>query len=100
MGMSVMSLRARGGRLLLECKNYPAIKKYRHIQKHSAIKTFPADLDQEREGAEAIAHDIAAQHERHLGFCYEELDRIVKSFRYWPPGRQKPINSILPFPVN
>ncbi|KAI1275135.1 hypothetical protein F5Y07DRAFT_371303 [Xylaria sp. FL0933] len=70
---SVLSLRTRSGRLLLDYKD------------PENAQSQPG-LQQLRENAETVARDIAARHEKHLGFCYEELNEIAKSFRYWPPG--------------
>ncbi|KAI1347687.1 hypothetical protein F5Y01DRAFT_294546 [Xylaria sp. FL0043] len=69
---SVLSLRTRSGRLLLDYKD------------PENAQSQPG-LQQLRENAETVARDIAARHEKHLGFCYEELNEIAKSFRYWPP---------------
>ncbi|KAI1130828.1 hypothetical protein F5Y10DRAFT_103434 [Nemania abortiva] len=70
---AVFSLRARGGRLLLDFK--------------STEKTDSrASLDKFRRNAEKVAYAIAARHQGHRGFSYEEVDEIAKSFRYWPPG--------------
>ncbi|KAI0530205.1 hypothetical protein GGR58DRAFT_524895 [Xylaria digitata] len=69
----VLSLRACGGRLLLD---YKSLKN----------TDFQPGLDQFRRDAETVARDITARHKKHKSFCYEELDAIAKSFRYWPPG--------------
>ncbi|KAI0798907.1 hypothetical protein GGR55DRAFT_528976 [Xylaria sp. FL0064] len=70
---SVLSLRTRRGRLLLDYKDLENTKSQPGLQRL-------------RGNAETVAHDIAARHKKHLGFCYEELNEIAKSFRYWPPG--------------
>ncbi|KAI0551567.1 hypothetical protein F4679DRAFT_538399 [Xylaria curta] len=51
---------------------------------------FQLGLNQLRRDAETVARDIAARHQKHEGFCYEELEVIAKSFRYWPPGAAEP----------
>ncbi|KAI8951541.1 hypothetical protein F4801DRAFT_544255 [Xylaria longipes] len=69
----ILSLRACSGRLLLDYKSL----------ENADVQP---GLDQLRRDAETVARDIAARHKKHKGFCYEELDAIAKSFRYWPPG--------------
>ncbi|KAI3326853.1 hypothetical protein HD806DRAFT_488378 [Xylariaceae sp. AK1471] len=71
--ISVLSLHACSGRPLLDYKNLENTD-------------FQPGLDQLRRDADTAARDIAARHKKHKGFCYEELDAIAKSFRYWPPG--------------
>ncbi|TGJ79664.1 hypothetical protein E0Z10_g9107 [Xylaria hypoxylon] len=71
--IQILSLHAYGGRLLLD---------YKSLENTD----LQPGLDQFRKDAETVARDIAARHKKHRGFCYEELDAIAKSFRYWPPG--------------
>ncbi|KAI1742687.1 hypothetical protein F4680DRAFT_411419 [Xylaria scruposa] len=70
---SVLSLHACSGRVVLDYKSPENTE-------------LQPGLDQFRRDADTVARNIAARHKKHEGFCYEELDAIAKSFRYWPPG--------------
>ncbi|KAI1420798.1 hypothetical protein F5Y12DRAFT_790904 [Xylaria sp. FL1777] len=65
---SVLTLRARSGRLLLDYTDPKDITDLSYLQRF-------------RMDAVTVARNIAAQQERHTGFSYEQLDEIVKSFR-------------------